>query len=493
MWLDKLIGSIAPETGARRMIARIKMQHAAELLRGYDGATSGRRTDGWVTASSSASAEMFGARGKLRDRARDLVRNNPYATKAVSDYHNYVIGTGIVPRVKLVADERKKYKEVWKRWSNECDPEGLNDFGGLQSLIAGSEFESGEVFVRFRNRYASDGLKIPLQIEVLEADYLDTLKNNEGVGNRIIQGIEYNVFGKRVAYWMHKEHPGNLSSYSTLASVRIPAEDIIHVFRRTRPGQPGGVTAFYPVITRLKDLADYQDAELMRKKIASCFVAFVKQAGDASSPLGNAEVDKKSGDRIEKMKPGMIGYLKANEDVEFGSPSSDGEYSPFVNSKLHEVAAGLLTTYDRLTGDLSQANYSSLRAGGLGFKRSIERVQYQLYCFRLCHAIQKRVYETAAIAGMIDNIDAPTDWMPPPMDMVDPIKDAQAEILLTRAGMQTWKQMVDKQGYDPDEQLAEIAETNKQLDSAKVIVDSDPRNVSQSGIYQFNNTNNTQS
>ena len=79
-WLDKAIGAVAPGAGLRRARER---QMIAVLARAYEGAKLGRRTGGWVAAGTGANAEIAPAIARLRDRSRDLVRNNPYAAKAV--------------------------------------------------------------------------------------------------------------------------------------------------------------------------------------------------------------------------------------------------------------------------------------------------------------------------------------------------------------------------------------------------------------------------
>src|SRR5690606_21625848 len=75
-WFDRAIASVAPRTAARRVLAR---QAFETLARGYEGAARGRRTDGWRAPGSSADTEIGMAGALLRDRMRDLVRNNPHA------------------------------------------------------------------------------------------------------------------------------------------------------------------------------------------------------------------------------------------------------------------------------------------------------------------------------------------------------------------------------------------------------------------------------
>ena len=494
MWLDNLIGVFAPATAYRRVQTRRALTYAT---RTYEGAKTGRRVDGWKTSSSSANSELQSAGNRLRDRARDLVRNNSYAKKAKRIFTDNFIGEGIKPAAATgLPDLDLKIMAAWKDWVANCDADGNCDFYGLEALIVRSIFESGECFVRFKD-IPPNGINVPFQLQVLEADFLDTNKNYEvsATGGYVRQGIEFNSQGQRVAYWMWTQHPGDnaLVNY-TLQTIRIPAEQILHIYEKDRPGQIRGVSAFAPVINRMRDLDDYDDAELWRKKIESCFAAFVIQNSGSEGPtLGNiASIDAQGNpagtqandNRVEAFRPGMVEYLKPGEDVRFGSPASDANYPNYQRVQLHAIAAGLGVTYEQLTGDLSQVNYSSLRAGLLEFRRMIETLRAHVFIPMFCNPVWKRFIDRAYIAGSINKIDYSVNWTPSKFEMIDPLKDAQADTLMMRNGTLTAYQAIAAQGYDPKTQLAEIAEINKLLDKDGTILDGDARKVSQAGISQ---------
>ena len=188
-WLDHAIGWVSPRAGLRRVRARAAMQLLEGQKRLYEGANVGRRNDGWMTGGSDANAEIGAANARLRMRARDLVRNNAYAAKAVQSLTANVIGGGIVPR----ADDRTD--ELWARWADTADAAGNTDFYGLQSLILRTMAESGSCLVRRRIRRPEDGLAIPLQLQVLEPDHLDTSRDIALLtnGGTIEQGIEFDA------------------------------------------------------------------------------------------------------------------------------------------------------------------------------------------------------------------------------------------------------------------------------------------------------------
>ena len=270
--LDKVIGYISPSAGLQRARARQALQL---VERSYDGAKTGRRTSGWTTGSASANAEISPAITLLRNRSRDLVRNNPYAAKAINSLVSNAIGIGITPTLS-------DGQELWKKWATECDADGQLDLYGLQMLAARTMRESGECLIRLRYRLPSDGLSVPLQIQVLEPDYLDNTKyENLPNGGWIQHGIEYDAIGKRAAYWLYKQHPGELSpALNGLLSYRVPATDVFHLYEKTRPGQSRGVPVLAPSMLKMRDLDDYEEAELVRKGIEACFAAFVTTDAD---------------------------------------------------------------------------------------------------------------------------------------------------------------------------------------------------------------------
>ena len=206
-WLDRAIGAVAPGAGLRRARQR---QAMAILVRAYEGAKLGRRTEGWIAAGTGANAEIAPAIARLRDRSRDLVRNNPYAAKAVTALVSNMVGTGLQPRARAATPElAAEADRLWAAFAAAADADGLTDFAGLQALIARSLVESGEVLVRLRERRVEDGLPAPLQLQVLEADHLDSSRTEElRDGGFVLQGIEFDALGRRRAYWLYPTHPG---------------------------------------------------------------------------------------------------------------------------------------------------------------------------------------------------------------------------------------------------------------------------------------------
>ncbi|RCK26784.1 portal protein [Thalassospira profundimaris] len=482
-WFDRALAAVAPRAVTRRALAR---QAFDGLARGYDGAAKGRRTDGWRTPGTSADTEVAMASALLRDRMRDLVRNNPHAAKAVSVLVNNIIGAGIMPRATS-GDEKldRTVNALWEQWSRRCDADGQLDFYGLQTLICREMVEAGEVLVRRRLRRPSDGLDVPLQVQILEADFLDATKSGQGSGKgRLVQGVEFDGIGRRTAYWLHESHPGDVFGawQGGLQSHPIPARDIVHVYEKQRV-QVRGVPWGAPVIRSLRDLDDYEVAEIVRKKTEACVTAIVFGDEETQQGVAPAVVDA-DGKRIEQFEPGLIAYARGGKDIRFNQPAAVGGYAEYKRASLHTIAAGFRVPYELLTGDLSQVNYSSIRAGLVEFRRMIDAVQWQLFIPMLCQPVWDWFTQAAWAAGRIPEPVVPVEWAPPKFDAVDPLKDAMADLLSVRSGTMTLAEAIARQGRNPDAVLAEIAATNAKLDEAGIVLDSDPRRVTKTGSAQ---------
>lgn len=459
--LDRLVGFFSPQAAVSRSRARI----ALGRLRAYEGGKIGRRTDGWITANSSANVEITSSLEKLRQRSRDLCRNNPHAAKAINSLVANYIGTGIIGKPSLGED-------VWQKWIKECDADGQHDFYGLQALVLRTMLESGECLVRFRYRLPADGMDVPLQLQVLEPDYLDTFKTeNLANGGYIINGVEFNAIGKRVAYWLFPQHPGELGQlYKVCISQRISADEVLHIYEKTRPGQVRGVPRLTPVLMTFRDLDDYEEAELLRKGIEACFAVFVTGSESGEASLGPELPAGKSGSRIEEINAGMIHYTENGQSVTFGQPSAVPGHNDFIRGYQHKLAAGSRCTYEQMTGDLSKVNYSSIRAGIVEFRRDAEQFQWLTFIPMLCEPVADAFERTGKLAGKIKRTAVTWEWATPKWDWVDPVKDVTGELLEIASGLKPWQEAVRRRGADPKTVIQQIAEDQKAFAAAGIAI-----------------------
>jgi lambda family phage portal protein len=366
----------------------------------------------------------------------------------------------------------------------------------MQALVMRTMAESGESIVRFRPRLAQDNLRVPLQLQLLEADFLDHARTMGTVNGSVMQGVQFDLLGRRVAYWIFTYHPGGmlvLNPRGGILSQPVPADQILHTYRVLRPGQIRGVPWLTPVMLALRDLDDYADAERVRKKIEACVVAMITQPeGIEGSWLGFKGNDPLTTHPVESFQPGMTAYLKPSEDVKFNNPPALGGYREYKTTELEEIAAGLGLPYELMTGDLSKVNYSSWRGGQLGFRNTIENYRWLTLIPMFCMPVRRRVIDTLVMLGKIPArvVDDPainlyaTQWTAPRFESVDPVKDAEAALKDIRMGRITWFEAVLANGYDPNAQLGQIALFNKLVDKLEIILDCDPRNTTLRGQEQ---------
>jgi lambda family phage portal protein len=304
----------------------------------------------------------------------------------------------------------------------------------------------------------------------------------------IVQGVQFNLFGQRESYWLYNYHPGGvymLNPRGGILSQPVPASQVMHTYCILRPGQVRGVPWLAPVMLAMRDLDDYRDAERMRKKTEACLAGIVtRPEGAGGLPIGAKSTDPKTGKTLERMYPGMIEYLKPGEDIKFNAPSPAGGYRDYLMTELQGIGAGIDVPYELLSGDLSNVNYSSYRAGMLGFRNAIEAFRWLTLIPMYCRPTWRRFIDTLVFIGKIPEANYGVQWTAPKFESVDPLKDAMAELKRIRTGTLTLSEAIAQNGYDPEKQLQEIQRMNELLDELQIILDCDPRKVNDKGVEQ---------
>lgn len=454
--LDRVIEYVAPQRGAKRSQARARIKALEQAMAFYDGADLGRR--GSSIRRSAASAETVSARTlpALRAGSRDLVRNNPHAKRGVEAIVSNVIGTGIVPRFKRGKETAKELQELAKDVleSPKIDYFGQLNYAGLQGLITNTVVESGECLVV--RRFKSVGF--PLRFQVLEPDYLDSTRDTipRSDGSRISQGIEYDGDGRRVAYWIYPEHPGTgrSASVTRFQSQRVLAENVAHIYRIDRPGQIRGIPWLAPVMLGLADYADYEQAQLFRQKVAACFAVFY------SDELGGDELKV---DAPEKVEPGMMMRLNPGSEVSFASPPQVTDYKDFAKTSLRSFAAGFGISYEALTGDLEDVNFSSGKMGWIEFQRNIDRWRWLTFIPQGFGVMMQWFLDAAELTG-VDTTDVRVRHNPPSRQMISPDREVPAKVKQLESGQKTLTRMVAEDlGRDFEEHLDELQEERTML------------------------------
>ena len=460
----------------------------------YDGVGGGRRSIAWSVGNPGAVAALLYTQSDLRAKSRDLVRRNAWANSALESYVANAIGTGIKPQSMVQdATTREAIQSLWRDWCVDADAAGLTDFYGLQALACRAMLEGGEAIVRLRYRRPEDGLTVGLQLQVLEPEHLPvTLNTVAPNGNVIRAGIEFDALGRRVAYHLYRSHPEDgilapMSGNGGLATVRVDAAEVIHLFRPLRPGQIRGEPWLARALVKLNELDQYDDAELVRKKTAAMFAGFVTRLSPEDNLLGEGSANA-DGVALAGLEPGTMQILEPGEDIKFSSPADvGGSYAEFLRMQFRAVAAAMGITYEQLTGDLTQVNYSSIRAGLLEFRRRVEALQHGVIVHQLCRPIWQAWMAQVVLEGALtlpgfargdatqQRAFLAVKWIPQGWQWVDPLKEADAMKAAIRSGLMSRSEAISANGYDAEDVDREIAADNARADELGLVFDSDPR------------------
>lgn len=473
-FLDQVISFLSPKTGFQRAKYRI----AEDAIRAYEGAAKTKRTAGWCAPGTSQNAEADRSLATLRNRSRDLVRNNPYANRASQLIPANVVGKGIQANIQITGKNAEKRKEIlqdlWNQWIKDCDIEGKLHFSAMQYLALRSTVNDGEVLCR--KRWVKGGV-LPLKLQLLEADFLDSnfvLQASSGK-NKVIQGVEIDEFGRKIAYYMHESHPGAMGIESVLRNAyklhRLLADDIIHMFRVERPGQVRGIPWAAPVMIRLRDFDDFEDAQLMRQKIAACFSVFIR---DIDSESAASSTDSKKVSIADKVSPGTIEILPSGKSIEFANPPGVQGYGEYSQNALRAIATGYGVSYEALTSDLSQVNFSSGRMGWIEFGRNIDQWREAIVNNDFNAKVFGWFLEACALTG-IDTEGVTATWVAPAREMIDPVKETEAKIAGIKAGLLSFSDAIRGNGKDPATHMKELSDDNKLIDSLGLKLSSDFR------------------
>lgn len=468
--LDRAIRAISPGWHAKRELARFR---ADAISAYYDGATIGRRGASIRRSAADANVITAATLPRLRAGARDLARNNPWALSAVEAIVAETVGTGIDPQFMRNGERALDIEELERRHldTTACDAAGKLNYHGLVSLAFRTIVESGEVIIRRRWRRLSDGLPVPIQFQVLEPDYLDISKDGPTpTGGRIVQGVEFDAIGRVRAYWLFPEHPGG--RYGTGQSQPVPARDIIHAYDVKRPEQVRGIPWLSSVMLRLADFADYEEAQLVRQKIAACFAVFVREAVGSGLP---ASVRQEGDQLIDRLEPGIVERIPFDAEISFAQPPGVEGYDEYAAVSLRAIASAMGISYTTLTGDLTRVNFSAGRLGWLREQRNIARWQRHIVIPQICEPLCRWFLEAAAMIG-VDTEGVTVQHIPPRREMIDPTKEVPAEREAILSGQKTLTQVIRERGRDPVEHLREYAADLALLDELGLSgLTSDPR------------------
>jgi lambda family phage portal protein len=382
--------------------------------------------------------EVAAAGAQLRARARHQAVNHPLIASGVRNLATALTGTGIVPtsRAKSKA-KRRAFAKMWEAFTRQADADGRTDFAGLQAQIARGVIVDGEAFLQILD--GEDGLP---WLRLIPPELVDeSMTRPVDGGGFIVNGIEFAADGTRVAYWVFPAKPTDLFQTYT-APVRIPASEMLHIFEPIAAGQVRGVSWLAPIVLPASEFDQLCDALLTGTKIAAMFAGFLtnQNSTDGADPF--------DGEAQPSLEPGTLQRLSGGWDIKFSTPGQAQQTGEYLKAMIRQLAAGLGVPSHWLDGDLTGANYSSLRAGLLPVRARCEAVQYLTLVPQFLDPVWREVFP--------DDADG-ADWLPPAWAQVDPLKQVEADAAELAAGLTSRRKLIAARGWTVEDLDSEIA------------------------------------
>lgn len=484
--VDDFIGFFSPRIAAKRKYYRFVAHH---MFNAYRGAERSRLRDPWRPGGGSADRDLLSDLGALRERSRDLIRNDGIASGAVDTIITNVIGSGIKPQSRIDRDAlkideeyadqlQKKIEEIWERWVPAADAGNRMNFYEIEELSERSRMINGEsIIIPLRippDRYKRADRHYSLALQIVEPDRLMTPTSLRG-DKSIRSGVKLGEYGEPLSYYITVNHPGDMYA-SFLRSneyIEYPAytnigdPNIFHLYHVKRPGQTRGEPFFAPVLNLFKDRFEYMEDELVAARVAACFAVFIKKNNAYDTQIGRIDPDDPSNkkQRSEVISPGIIEYLKPGEEIQSFNPNRPGgTFGLFMERILRDISSGLNIPYEILAKDFSKSNYSNTRAALLEARRFF-MMQQRFIADKLAQPILILLLEEAYLKGELPILDfyanreayVRTRWIAPGWQWVDPLNEVQAARDGIAANISTLAEETATQGQDWEDVLEQRA------------------------------------
>lgn len=451
-WIDGLIGFVSP----KRQYERIAWRQAQDALRNYDAGLNDRLNASWRSTSTGTAEQTDGVyRDTIRNRARDLERNSDMSEAIILAFEKNVVGSGFKLQATTENEElNKQIEALWNEWkkSRNCDVTGQQSFNEIcRMVVRRKKVDGGIIIIK---RYTEGGI-LPLTLQIREVDDLDTMLNSSYKENRIVNGIEYTPYNKPIAYYLKTY---DVSGLYLQNSERIDAKDVIFLWNKRRPSQIREVSEMAPTLNRIRDVNSYMEAVSVKERVAACLSAFIKRSSPSTGfgRNGTAGASKVQSYAGKTLSPGMIMELNPGDDVSVVTPPGQGATAAdFIRLQHRLTGAGQGLSYESISRDMSQTNYSSARQGLLDDQKTYEIEQEYL----IDHMLSE-IYESFLISAVLSKKLVIKDfwsnkqkymshsWTAPGMKWIDPLKEANANKIALESGQTTLSEIAASRGHD---------------------------------------------
>lgn len=511
---------------ANTLLLNAQMKNAQHYINsGYShggASTTGTWVKGYSAESLSPKSDIEENRKLLRERTRDLAMNAPIATAAINATRTSCVGSGLVPKPKIDYDFlgmtkekavklQQKVKKEFAVWANStlCDTCDLNNFYELQQIAFGDWLKNGEEFALILyDEKQEEYMPYQLRIKLVPADRISTPNSMNGEydgydkaaenGNTIMNGVEIDKNGKVTAYYICSNFPGEYSEkISKWQRVekrgrRTGNPNILHVFNAEVAEQYRGVPFLAPVITAIKQLTRYTEAEIMAAVINSMFALFVTT--ETGNDIGNfSGVDDEDEDWDKgfpekeneiKLGSGTINFLKTGEKIEpVESKHPSGNYDGFVQAVTAMIGAALEISPEVLMKKFGQ-NFSASR-GALNETWRSFMMRRKWFINDFCQQIYELWFAEAVSKGripapgfftdpLIRNAYTNATWTGPAQGCLNPAQEVSAAVQRIQNGLSTHEdECAAMNGSDYEDNVRTLTNENERLAEANSVLNKE--------------------
>lgn len=456
----------------------------------FDAAQTSDILAGFRSTNSSIDQDILSQLDRLRGRSRNLAQNNDHMRRFLQMCVANIVGPqGFTLQCQARDGDtpdglaNRLIERSFAEWARRgtCDVTGALSFVDVQSLAVETTARDGECLVR---RVRGKGVKNKWRfaLQVIDIDRLPVNMNRHlGNGGAIRMGVELDAVGRPVAYHLLTAHPGNVSGGDPQRTERVPAEDVIHLFRPMRPEQRRGVPWAHTAMIRLEMLGKFEDAAVVAaRKGAETLGFFVTPDGQPAI----VDALDSAGNPITTSVPGQYDTLPAGttfapHDTKYPSDN----YGPFLQWCLRSIASGLGVAYVSLANDLTGVSYSSIRSGVLE-ERDMWMGMQNWFSEAFLRAVFLDWLQTSLLAGAITYPQGATlpaaklekfsehTWQARRWAWVDPLKDVQANIEAVKAGLKSRRAVIAEQGDDIEDVWQQLAAEEALASSLGIKVDA---------------------
>lgn len=466
--------------------------------RSYDGAQTVARLGDFSSSLLSANSELDFSLNTLRNRARGLYRNSPHFRRWVNQCQTNIIGAaGLTLQVNAKnidgsPDRRgnEKVEEKWKEWIPVVTADGMMSFREACRLTVRSWGRDGECFAEIvtGSRFVHG-----LALHFFEPDMVDETLNRPPVNGRaeIRMGVEIDRFGKPLAYHVLTHHPGDMQvQVGRNKHRRVPADRIIHVFLKDRPGQTRGEPPVVASMISSKMLDGYREAEVTGRRLAASKMGFFTRDAGGSGDLASVAdtVDQDTGELEMDVHPGRLTSLPEGMKFDsFDMTAFSTDYAAFERQILHSIAAGLNASYVSVSGDLTQVSYSSIRSGELSDRdvwRELQQFIIEQFAWKVYQRWIVHCFEFSDIRLPYERLGkfrAGSGFRARGWAWVDPAKEIQAAKEAVDNNMSTLTDVVNEQGQDLEEIFRKKQTERELAEQYGVDLEGDDESTSTSG------------